>query len=68
MKPREFYELVKAVRAAQKEYFATRSREALEESKNLERQLDAEIQRVESIVAADGRETATQQQINFDNN
>lgn len=67
MKPREFYELTKAVRAAQKKYFATRSRESLEESKKLERQLDAEIQRVENVLSQINKETATQQQINFDN-
>lgn len=39
-----FFQLVEQMRDAQKEYFKTRSREVLIESKNLERQVDQQIQ------------------------
>ena len=46
MKPREFFDKVAEMRSAQKEYFRTRSPHALSESKRLEREIDAEIKRV----------------------
>ena len=49
MNAREFYELTKKVRAAQKAYFKTRLKSDFEKSKALERQLDNEIERVENL-------------------
>ena len=46
MKPKEFFDKVAEMRSAQKEYFRTRSPKALSESKRLEREIDAEIKRV----------------------
>lgn len=40
---RNFIDLVKQVRASQKEYFKTRSSEALIKAKQLESKLDAEL-------------------------
>lgn len=50
MKPKEFFDKVAEMRSAQKEYFRTRSQQALSESKRLEREIDVEIARVEGIV------------------
>ena len=50
MKPKEFYDLVVKMRKAQKDYFATRTKTALEQSKQLEREVDAEIRRVENVM------------------
>lgn len=41
MNNQEFTELVREMRQAQKDYFRTRSREALEKSKQLEKAVDA---------------------------
>ena len=41
----QFFNLVKAMREAQKEYFASRSLEALRRSKQLERKVDEYIMR-----------------------
>lgn len=57
MTPKQFYDLVVDMRKAQKRYFALRKqgapREVCEEAKNysigIERQIDAEIKRVEDI-------------------
>lgn len=46
MKPKEFFDKVSELREAQKEYFKTRSSAALNRSKALEREIDAEIARV----------------------
>lgn len=46
MNPKEFFDKVAEMRSAQKEYFRTRSQQALSESKRLEREIDAEIKRV----------------------
>lgn len=43
MTPEEFKDLVKNMRTSQTEYFRTRSMAALNKSKMLERQVDAEI-------------------------
>lgn len=40
-----FFNLVKAMREAQREYFSTRSREALQKSRCLERSVDDYIRR-----------------------
>ena len=50
MKPKEFFDKVAEMRSAQKEYFRTRSPQALSESKRLEREIDAEINRVNDIM------------------
>lgn len=47
---RAFFDLVSEMRKAQKEYFKTRSSESLTRSKDLERQVDKEIQRVNEIL------------------
>lgn len=50
MIPEAFFRHVERLRAAQKEYFRTRSSETLRISKRLERELDAEIERVNKIM------------------
>lgn len=50
MTPKEFYENVKQLRLAQREYFATRSTKALAQSKTLEKVIDDEIERVERLL------------------
>ena len=47
MTAREFYELTKAVRDAQRKYFRTRLPSDLDKSKRLEKELDNEIKRIE---------------------
>lgn len=49
MTAREFYNIVVKMRKAQRDYFRTRSQRSLSESKQLERQIDAEIERVSKI-------------------
>jgi hypothetical protein len=51
MTPRDFFDKVSRMRAAQKEYFRTRSGRALTESKRLEKEIDAEIERVNKVMA-----------------
>lgn len=51
MKPQEFFELVSKMRDLQKQYFATRDRQILQQSKQVERQIDEEICRVRIILA-----------------
>lgn len=50
MKAREFFDLVARMRRSQKEYQTSRSRLYLRESKELERRVDAEIERVEKML------------------
>ena len=50
MSGKEFLILVKDMREAQKEYFRTRSRDALVRSKSLEKQVDEEIIRVAMLL------------------
>jgi hypothetical protein len=50
MKPREFYDKVVQMRRMQKEYFKNRSSIALQKSKQLEKEIDDEITRVEGIL------------------
>lgn len=50
MNPKEFYELVKKMRKAQRDYFRTRDLGILKYSKHLESLLDKEIKRVEDLV------------------
>lgn len=50
MTAKEFFDLVSDMRSKQKEYFRTRSTSVLNESKALERLVDAEIRRVNEIM------------------
>lgn len=50
MDSRQFYETVKKMREAQKEYFRTHTQTALKRSKSLEKVIDSEIERVEGIL------------------
>lgn len=50
MKAKEFFDLVSKMRDAQKQYFRTRSQSLLNQSKELERAVDAEIKRVNDII------------------
>ena len=51
MQAKEFFDFVVEMRENQKEYFRTRSKEALEKSKRIERVVDAEIARVKQILS-----------------
>lgn len=50
MNAREFFTLVTRMRDKQKEYFRTHSVSVLQESKQLEKQVDDEIRRVNEII------------------
>lgn len=50
MTAKEFFDLVSDMRDKQREYFRTRSTSVLNESKALERLVDAEIRRVNEIM------------------
>ena len=50
MDSREFFDKVALMRQLQKEYFRTRSRSVLTNCKNVERDVDAEIKRVNAII------------------
>lgn len=50
MNSREFFRLVERMRAAQREYFRTRSGAALRDSKRLEQAVDEEIARTNRIL------------------
>lgn len=52
MTNRQFFDLVVQLRWYQKEYFATRSRQSLEQAKALEKRVDDEITRVQKILAS----------------
>lgn len=62
MKPREFYDKVVQMHRMQKEYFKNRSSIALQKSKQLEKEIDDEITRVEGIL---GRSEAQPHQGNI---
>ena len=49
MKAKEFFKLVIEMRNAQKSYFRTRDKGDLQRSKELEKQVDDEIRRVERL-------------------
>lgn len=51
MNARQFFDRVVQLRKFQKEYFATRSKDALHQSIALEREIDAEIERVLTLVS-----------------
>lgn len=50
MTARDFFNLVREMREAQRSYFLTRSRDLLEKSKQLERDIDQEINRVDKLL------------------
>ena len=50
MNARQFFDRVVQLRRFQKEYFATRSRESLLSSISLEKEIDAEIERVNALL------------------
>lgn len=50
MKARDFFDLVREMREAQRSYFLTRSKDLLEKSKDLEREVDREIARVDKLL------------------
>lgn len=50
MNARDFFDLVREMREAQKGYFLTRSTDLLSKSKELEREVDREIARVDAIL------------------
>lgn len=52
MNPVQFFDKVAEMRKAQKEFFRTHSKEALIKSKQAEREIDAEIDRVKEIRAS----------------
>lgn len=51
MNARQFFDRVAQLRKFQKEYFATRSKESLHQSIALEKEIDAEIERVQALLA-----------------
>lgn len=53
MKSKEFFDLVSRMRTVQKEYFKTRDKTILGESKALEFMVDREIERVNNLMKAD---------------
>lgn len=50
MDARQFFNLVSRLREAQKRYFKTRAPIDLQSSKQLEKEVDAEIERVNTII------------------
>ena len=50
MDAKAFFDLVSRMRTMQKEYFKTLSKSSLEQSKTLEKRVDAEIERVNKIL------------------
>lgn len=54
MNSRYFFDMVCRMRKAQKNYFKTRDRDALNVSKEIEKQVDEEINRVNGILAKKG--------------
>ena len=50
MNAREFFDKVVEMRNAQKKYFETRDKAVLDEAKRLEKEIDAEILRVEIVL------------------
>ena len=50
MTAKDFFNLVEQMRKNQKDYFKTRSTESLRKSKELEKQVDDEIARVNKII------------------
>lgn len=61
MNAKQFFDLVSEMRSSQKEYFKTRSSQSLQKSKELEKKVDAEIERVNNII-----NPSPQGELNFD--
>lgn len=53
MNAREFFNLVEQMRQNQKNYFKTRSTESLRKNKELEKQVDDEIARVNKMIMSE---------------
>ena len=53
MNAKAFYDLVKEMRENQRNYFQTRQNRFLSRAKQLERQIDAEITRVERVLSGE---------------
>ncbi|MCM1077798.1 MAG: hypothetical protein NC411_10620 [Bacteroides sp.] len=51
MNPRLFFDRVVMLRKFQKDYFATRDKTVLQQAKALEKEIDDEIARVQSILS-----------------
>lgn len=62
MNAREFFNKVALLRHHQKDYFATRSRDALLASKALEKEIDAEIERVNRLLASNQQAGTTKEE------
>lgn len=58
MNAKEFFNLVMRMREAQKEYFKTRSSLDLRQAKTLEKEIDAEIERVNALAPSKDAQTA----------
>lgn len=56
MNSRQFFDRVVMLRKFQKEYFATRSKDSLRQSIALEKEIDAEIERVQVILSAQSQQ------------
>lgn len=56
MNSREFFSKVALMRQLQQEYFKTRSKSVLNECKTVEREVDAEIKRVNAIIGNQPKE------------
>ena len=54
MNSRDFFDMVCRMRKAQKSYFKTRDRDVLNVSKEIEKQVDEEINRVNRVLAKKG--------------
>ena len=59
MNSRQFFDRVVQLREYQKEYFRTRSREALQQAKALENEIDKEITRVKQVLAYQQHQSAS---------
>lgn len=57
MNARQFYDTVVKMRTAQREYFATKDRDALVRAKALEEEIDTEIARVTRVLALKDKAT-----------
>lgn len=62
MNPREFFDKVSLMRKAQKEYARTRSGRSLTDSRRLEKEVDAEIERANKVMTE-----RLNPKMNFDN-
>lgn len=63
MNARQFFDKVALMRKLQKEYFRTRSKTALNQSKTVEREVDAEIARVHDALGTPATKQPEQRNI-----